>query len=126
MILRLDHVQLAIPPGAEETCRRFYVGLLGMDEVEKPPALAVRGGLWLRGGDAVVHLGVEEAFRPALKAHPGFVVADLDALAAALSEAGHELHWDEALPGIRRFYVADPCGNRLEFLSADFPPPGSL
>jgi len=125
VILRLDHVQLAIPAGAEEACRRFYVGVLGMDELEKPPALKARGGLWLRGGDAVVHLGVEEPFRPALKAHPGFVVADLDALAAILMDAGHTPLWDEALPGIRRFYVADPCGNRLEFLSAEIPSPGS-
>ncbi|QFU16175.1 VOC family protein [Microvirga thermotolerans] len=123
MILRLDHVQLAIPPGAEDACRRFYVDLLGMEEVEKPASLAARGGLWLRAGDAAVHLGVEADFRPARKAHPGFVVADPDALAAALAQAGHEPSWDDALPGIRRFYVADPCGNRLEFLSSGITPP---
>lgn len=119
MITRLDHVQLAIPPGAEEPCRRFYIDLLGLEEVQKPPSLAVRGGLWLRSGGVQVHLGVEKDFRPARKAHPAFTADDLDALAATLADAGHEPDWDDALPGIRRFYVADPCGNRLEFLAAE-------
>lgn len=119
MMLRLDHVQLAIPSGVEEECRRFYVGLLGMEEVAKPPVLAARGGLWLRGGDVQIHLGVEADFRPALKAHPGIVVADVDALAANFAEAGYQPIWDDALPGIRRFYVSDPVGNRLEFIARE-------
>ncbi|MGO4571587.1 glyoxalase [Microvirga sp. 2TAF3] len=117
-MLRLDHVQLAIPPGAENECRRFYVDILGMEEVPKPPALAKRGGLWLRSGEVQIHLGVEADFHPALKAHPGIVVGDLDRLAETLARSGHEPIWDDSLPEIRRFYVADPLGNRLEFLAA--------
>lgn len=117
-MLRLDHVQLAIPPGAEDLCRPFYAGLLGMKEVPKPPALARRGGLWLESGSVRIHLGVEEDFRPARKAHPAIAVADLDALARLLSEAGHEPAWDDAIPGVRRFYVQDPVGNRIEFMEA--------
>jgi catechol 2,3-dioxygenase-like lactoylglutathione lyase family enzyme len=116
-MLRLDHVQLAIPEGAEDLCRRFYVDLLGMTEVLKPASLAGRGGLWLESGSVRIHFGVEEDFRPARKAHPAIAVADLDGLARMMSEAGHEPAWDEAIPGVRRFYVQDPVGNRIEFMA---------
>ena len=119
---RLHHVQLAVPPGSEEETRAFWVGLLGLVEVEKPPVLAARGGLWVRGEGIEVHLGVEADFRPARKAHPGIVVTDLDALAAHLEEAGVPVTWDGEFPGHRRFYAADPFGNRLEFLQP-LPPP---
>ena len=118
-MLRLDHVQIAIPAGAEAACRAFYVGVLGMTELEKPPELAKRGGLWVRSGDVEIHLGVEADFRPARKAHPGIVVADVVALAARLQAAGYPLVFDEAIPGVRRFFAADPLGNRLEFIGSD-------
>jgi len=114
-MLRIDHVQLAIPRGAEDLCRRFYVDLLGMEERPKPPALAGRGGLWLRSGDVELHLGVEDDFRPARKAHPALAVIDLDRVAHHLAEAGHAPVWDDAIPD-RRFYVSDPVGNRIEFI----------
>jgi catechol 2,3-dioxygenase-like lactoylglutathione lyase family enzyme len=113
---RLDHVQLAIPPGSEDLCRAFYVGLLGMRELHKPPVLAARGGTWLASGPVQIHLGVEPEFRPARKAHPAVAVADIDGLAARLAGAGHDVVWDDAIPGLRRFYASDPVGNRLEFL----------
>ena len=117
----LDHVQLAIPAGAEDRCRAFYVGLLGMVEIEKPPALAARGGLWVRADTLEIHLGVEDDFRPARKAHPGIRASDLDELARRLH--GHsEPTWGENFPGHRRFYVDDPVGNRLEFLQQDGSP----
>jgi catechol 2,3-dioxygenase-like lactoylglutathione lyase family enzyme len=106
--VHLDHVQLAAPPGCEAEARRFFGELLGMREVEKPPALAARGGVWFEH----LHIGVEESFRPARKAHPAFAVDDLDALASRLGD----VTWDEELPGRRRFYAQDPWGNRLEFL----------
>ena len=113
---RLDHVQLAIPAGAEDLCRAFYVGLLGMSELQKPPVLAARGGLWLVAGPVQIHLGVETEFRPARKAHPAVAVSDIDALAGHLSCGGHEVVWDDAVPGLKRFYTSDPVGNRIEFL----------
>ncbi|MCP3798467.1 glyoxalase [Allokutzneria sp. A3M-2-11 16] len=115
--LGLHHVQLAIPPGAEDECRRFYVDVLRMSEVRKPPVLAARGGLWVRGDRLEIHLGVEEDFRPARKAHPGILVADLQALADRLTERGVEVAWDENFPGFRRFYAFDCVGNRLEFMT---------
>lgn len=113
---RLHHVQLAIPAGSEDLCRRFWGDLLGMTELEKPAVLAARGGCWFRGGGLEVHLGVEEDFRPARKAHPGILVTSIHALAEHLHRHGHEVTWDEHFPGHERFYVADPFGNRLEIL----------
>ena len=115
--LRLHHVQLAIPAGGEDACRRFWGDALGMVEVEKPPVLAARGGCWFRGGGFEVHLGVEEEFSPARKAHPGFLVTDLPGLAARIEATGLPVTWDEDLPGFSRFHSADPFGNRLEFLT---------
>ncbi len=112
----LHHVQLAIPPGGEDQCRAFWGGLLGMTELEKPPVLAARGGCWFRGGGLEVHLGVEEPFAPARKAHPGILVRGLQQLADTLADAGVEVTWDPEFPGHDRFYAADPFGNRLEFL----------
>ena len=112
----LHHVQLAIPSGSEDACRTFWGEVLGLDEVEKPPVLAARGGCWFRGGGVEVHLGVEDPFAPARKAHPGIVVRGIDALAARLEAHGSDVRWDDDFPGMRRFYTADPFGNRLEML----------
>lgn len=113
----LHHVQIALPPGGEEDCRAFYVGVLGFVEVPKPPVLAARGGLWVRADALEIHLGVEKGFTPQRKAHPGILVREIDTLAERITAAGHEVTWDDAFPGYRRFYVFDNNGNRLEFLS---------
>lgn len=119
MILGLDHVQVAIPAGGEDSARAFYGALLGMAEVAKPAALAVRGGCWFTGGSAVLHLGVEEPFSPARKAHPAFLVAELDALFDTLTGAGYEcVRADNEIPGVTRFHTFDPFGNRVEFQQA--------
>ena len=116
MIRGYDHVQVAIPAGAEPAARAFYGELLGMSEVPKPAALVGRGGCWFASADAVLHLGVEEPFVPARKAHPAFLVDDLDGLAALLTGAGHKcVRADGEIPGVRRFHTFDPFGNRLEF-----------
>ena len=112
----LHHAQLAMPRGAEAAARAFYAGVLGMTEVEKPPVLAARGGAWFRAGGLELHLGVEEAFGPARKAHPGVLVSDLDEVVRRLGAAGQDVTWDADFPGFRRVYAHDPFGNRLEFL----------
>lgn len=116
MITALDHVQLAAPPGSEETLRAFYAGVLGMSEVPKPPVLAARGGCWFAAGPVQLHIGVEADFRPARKAHPGLRVSGIEAFADRLESRGAAVVWDADLPGHRRFYTDDPFGNRLEFL----------
>lgn len=119
MILGLDHVQVAIPSGGEAAARAFYGSLLGMTEVAKPAALAVRGGCWFTAGSAVLHLGVEQPFAPARKAHPAFLVSRLDSLGARLAAAGYDcMRADGEIPGVRRLHTYDPFGNRIEFQQA--------
>lgn len=112
----IHHVQLACPPGSEDASRAFYHGVLGLDEIPKPPVLAARGGCWFRGYGIELHLGVEPDFQPARKAHPGLLVSDINRWAARLRAAGSPVTEDGDFPGMRRFYSEDPHGNRLEFL----------
>ncbi len=117
-IVALDHVQLAMPPGREGDAEAFYSGLLGFERLSKPPVLAARGGCWFARGPVALHLGVEEDFRPARKAHPALVVDDLAALETALRAAGVEVRPNADRPSGTGSYVDDPFGNRLEFMAA--------
>jgi catechol 2,3-dioxygenase-like lactoylglutathione lyase family enzyme len=117
----LHHVQLAAPAGSEPEMRKFFGGVLGLTEADKPTDLAARGGVWFRGPGFELHVGIEKDFVPAKKAHPGLLVDDLEGLAARITEAGYEIRRDDPLlvPGggeFARFYATDPVGNRLEFL----------
>lgn len=117
MALRaIDHVQLAMPPGREDQARAFYSGILGLREAAKPSQLASRGGVWFQDGSVAVHLGVDQAFRPATRAHPAFRCNDLEVLRERLIVHGVEVMADEPVEGRAHFYVADPFGNRLEFI----------
>ena len=116
-ILSIDHVQIAMPAGAEEQARAFYVKLLGFTEIPKPPELAKRGGAWFQSKSAQLHLGVEADFRPARKAHPAFIVDDLDALIAKIQNAGYDIDTSQPpLDGYKRAHVFDPFGNRIELM----------
>jgi catechol 2,3-dioxygenase-like lactoylglutathione lyase family enzyme len=115
-ILRLDHVQLAMPPGGEARARAFFGETLEIPEVPKPAALAARGGCWFERGELKIHLGVESDFRPARKAHPALHVVDLPRLVEKLRGLGYAVKDDDPLPGFHRVYVDDPFGNRIEML----------
>lgn len=119
----LHHVQLAMPAGQENRARRFYIDILGFEERPKPAILAARGGLWLAhgttNGPINLHLGVEDDFRAARKAHPAFLANDLDEIAARFAAADIAVTWDNDLPDFRRFYVDDPFGNRIEIMERD-------
>ncbi|WP_404460430.1 VOC family protein [Sutcliffiella horikoshii] len=115
-ITKIDHVQLAMPKGLEDEARRFYGGILGFGEVEKPETLRKRGGVWCRKGAVHLHLGVEEPFVPAKKAHPAFEVHEIEEFKSYLNSQAVEYTVDDNLPGANRIYVSDPFGNRLEFL----------
>ena len=115
---RLDHVQLAIPPGGEGVCDTFYVDLLGFVVEAKPAVLAARGGRWYRRGDVALHLGVEADFRPARKAHPALVVDGYDELLVRLRSSQVEVRESDEVPGTARCHVIDPVGNRLELIDA--------
>jgi catechol 2,3-dioxygenase-like lactoylglutathione lyase family enzyme len=116
-VLSIDHVQIAMPGGEEDRARAFYVEQLGFTEIPKPPELAKRGGAWFQAGEVQLHLGVEADFRPARKAHPAFLVEELEALLARLRTAGHEPDTSQPpLDGYKRAHVFDPFGNRIELM----------
>ncbi|MEO0795175.1 MAG: glyoxalase [Verrucomicrobiota bacterium] len=105
-----------MPKGEEEKARSFFSGILGMTEDEKPYPLSERGGCWFRKEGAILHVGVEIEFSPQKKAHPAFLVSNLNELEIRLKEEEFEVVWDEALPNRTRFYSTDPFGNRIEFI----------
>ena len=118
-VLGLHHVQLAMPPGEEDAAARFYGAILGLTQVPKPSSLEARGGVWFRDEGVEVHLGVEEPFSPARKAHPAFLVRNLSTLRARIETAGYRVTDDVPLPGFHRCHVRDPFGNRLELLEPE-------
>jgi catechol 2,3-dioxygenase-like lactoylglutathione lyase family enzyme len=111
----IDHVQLAIPVGSEDRAREFYVGVLGLTEVAKPPVMAARGGAWFEAGPTVVHVGADADFVPARKAHPALLVAGLEAF---IAQSSLEARWSDEIPGTVRCHVDDPFGNRIELVEA--------
>ncbi len=115
-ITGIDHVQMAMPPGTEDQARSFYSGILGLTELPKPADLAARGGCWFASGAAQVHLGVEQDFTPARKAHPALLVDDLAALVARLARHGITAVPGTRLAGYERCDIADPFGNRIELM----------
>lgn len=112
----IDHIQLAAPRNSEEQARKFYGEILGYVEIEKPEELKKRGGVWFQYGICQIHIGIEEPFKPAKKAHPAFEVECLDALMMHLSTNGVDYTEDSNLPGAKRIYIHDPFGNRIELL----------
>src|ERR1051326_9545611 len=116
-ILAIDHVQLAMPANEEEKARAFFINTLGFTEIPKPAELAKRGGAWFESGKVQLHLGVEADFHPARKAHPAFIVDDLDALITKVHKAGYEADPSQPpLDGYKRAHVFDPFGNRIELM----------
>lgn len=120
-VIGLDHVQVAAPrrEGVEQQARDFYAGLLGLRELEKPDILKPKGGVWFSLGGGELHVGLEDQFSPALKAHPALHVRDLPALRRALEETGIVIAEAEPIPGVSRFYVSDPFGNRIELMERE-------
>jgi len=118
-MLAIDHIQLAAPAGCEEAARRFFGELLGLEEIPKPEPIRARGGVWFHVGAHELHIGVEPDFAPAEKAHPAFRANQYSELRERLLAGGVEVTDDEAIPGVRRCFVADPWGNRIELISAE-------
>ena len=116
-VIGFDHVQVAMPRGAEQQARAFYADLLGLEEIAKPPQLARRGGLWFRCGALQLHLGVEEPFAPARKAHPALRIVGYRDLLERLERAEITVVRDAELSAIERAFVSDPFGNRLELIA---------
>ncbi len=114
-ILRLDHIQICIPSGAEEQARDFYTGVLGLEEIEKPEALKPNGGLWFRIAELQLHIGVEDG-QSRSKRHPAFEVANLESVRRYLVSKSVKIKEETPIPGLNRFSFLDPFDNRIEFL----------
>jgi catechol 2,3-dioxygenase-like lactoylglutathione lyase family enzyme len=114
----IDHVQLAMPAGGEETARRFYADVLGMIELPKPQELAKRGGCWFQSGTVQLHMGIESDFHPAKKAHPALRCRDYKGLVLRLRDAGIDVTKVDDIPGVRRCHIHDSFGNRIELIEA--------
>ncbi|WHY56049.1 VOC family protein [Peribacillus simplex] len=112
----IDHIQLAAPKGSKDTARKFFKNILGFEEVEKPEELKKRGGVWFEFGNYQIHIGIEEPFYPAKKAHPAFEIENIEELRKHLVTNGIDVMDDDKLPGAKRFYISDPFGNRMELL----------
>ena len=114
----VHHIALTIPPGAQSRVRAFYGGILGMTEVDGTSSADGQGGCQFRSGDLEFDFDVDLAAHAPYPrhAHPGTLVADIDAFAARLAEQGVTVEWDDKFLGYRRFFARDPLGNRLEFL----------
>lgn len=119
----LHHVMIAIPSGTEAIAREFYGSLLALPEIPKPDSLRGRGGLWFRAGNRELHLGVDQNFHAARKAHVAFEVENFPDFRQKILDRGYSVIDDDLLPGFDRFYLDDPFGNRLEFLAASLAPP---
>ena len=118
-LLAIDHVQLAMPVGGEAKARAFYTAVLDLKEVPKPAGVLKLGGAWFTNGKVELHVGAEENFRPARKAHPALIVDDLDAVIGAARKFGAEVVDALQLPGRRRGFVYDPFGNRIELIELE-------
>ena len=116
LIVGIDHIQLAMPHGGEPHARKFWTGVMGLEEVAKPSHLAVNGGCWFQGEGLAIHCGVEDAFLPARRAHPALLVENLGALVAKLEASGVVFKEGKPLDGYRRGDIADPFGNRIELM----------
>lgn len=112
----IDHVQLAAPVGSENKAREFYQDILGLTEVEKPEQLMKSGGVWFTGGACDIHIGIEEPFTPARKAHPAFEVENIEGFKKHLAEKEVPFVEDDRIPGVKRFHFNDPFGNRIEIV----------
>jgi catechol 2,3-dioxygenase-like lactoylglutathione lyase family enzyme len=117
-VIGIDHVQLAMPRGGEEAAEAFYAGLLGLTRLPKPEPQASRGGCWFTSGAVALHLGVEDDFRPAKKAHPALLIQNLAGLTSALAQAAIVVRPNPERPPGEGWYVDDPFGNRLELIDA--------
>ena len=111
---RLNHVQITLPPGAEQEARDFYGGLLGLEEIEKPEVLRANGGMRYSVAGIQLHVGVEAEGAPS-KRHPGFEVDDAKGVRTYLEQNGVKTKDEPDIPGVvHRYSIFDPFGNRIE------------
>jgi catechol 2,3-dioxygenase-like lactoylglutathione lyase family enzyme len=123
MITGYHHTQISVPSGSADEVRRFYGQVLGLAEMDVPPALHGHGLIWFKVGDRSLHVGVEDGVnRLATRTHLAYEVDDIAAIRRRLSEQGIQLIDQPKIGGWDRFHIHDPFGNRLEIIGRDTTP----
>jgi catechol 2,3-dioxygenase-like lactoylglutathione lyase family enzyme len=128
--MRLDHGGLIVSD--PDRSREFYVGVLGLREVPRPPTFDFPG-FWVQVGEQQLHLiGEAEAGR-AREVHPGYrtsevaggyathlaiVVDDLPEMLAGVRERGGEVTGGPRArgDGVLQAYLTDPDGHVVELM----------
>ncbi len=118
-ILGIDHVQIAVPKALEDQCLAFYREVLQLPELEKPEPLKARGGAWFQVGPTQMHIGIDPDTSPKSKRHICFLVGDLAEAKADILSHGATIEEEGVAEGLRRFFVRDPAGNRIEIGQRD-------
>jgi len=113
--VRLDHIQICIPPGKETEARKFYTDILKLREILKPAPLVPNGGLWYEIADIQLHIGTEDETNRS-KRHPAFEIENLNDARKYLENNGILTQDEKEIPGVIRFSFFDPFGNRIELL----------
>jgi catechol 2,3-dioxygenase-like lactoylglutathione lyase family enzyme len=108
--LRLAHVNVRVPDLA--AAQRFYREALGLEEI--PRGDETGKGVWLRLGDAELHLGEDAAPQPPSKRHFAVVVDDLEQARRLVTWAGGRIEKED----VGRFWTRDPGDNRIEIVQA--------
>jgi glyoxylase I family protein len=119
---RIDHVAIIVTD--LERARQFYAGVLGLQEVDRPESFDFVGA-WFQIGPTCLHLLGKPKSDSDSPRHFCLWVSDLRSTAAQLESASAGVQWktDHKIPGIDRFFVHDPDGNRIEFQGPELSPP---
>ena len=113
--MRLQHVGITVPPDAVELARGFYRDLLELPELYSSERALVYG--LGREGGLELHVIAGSPADASAQHHFALEVEVLDAPRTRL--AGSGLRIEEARPvgGRERFFVRDPFGNLIEFVT---------
>jgi catechol 2,3-dioxygenase-like lactoylglutathione lyase family enzyme len=118
-VRRLQHVSTPYPPGREDELRRFYGGLLRLEEKPAPPGLVERGIVWFAAGadELELHFLPEDGGDTRTQRHFCLEVDDIEAWRRRLEEAGVSTEDTTPIRNRPRFYCRDPFGNVVELAS---------
>ncbi len=120
MTARLQHVSIPRPPNSDDITRKFYGGLIGLEEKPAPVSIQSMGLIWFKvGGDSELHVFTEDSINDPSIRHFCLVVDDVHILRKKLEDGNYEV-WDvEPIPGRPRFFCRDPFRNIIEFTSIE-------
>ena len=116
MVIGVNHVQVNVPAEGLERARDFYLGFLGMREIDRPAVFDSKG-FWLNAGTFEIHIGVEDNVERKTRAHIAYEVQDILAWRKKVTDKGWKITEQPKIPNYERFHFRDPFGNNLELMS---------